>query len=411
MNDDHLPKVSLRRLKTRAREIQQLKSIKRSAALEEAAKEAGFSTYHEAQRALSDVAPAQPDEHDAPSLSKRVQAVLADIRAAPLDVDPPDTDLESPAFDKASSGLYSIFGLSNNKNRLDEIELAVFAGHEVHTAAFTSQWLLAMLDMPMPSSTQDYRTNIIVICDRDYRFKPRAFCPLSDPMASCEQIAEMIGLPGTRVGLAPVGSIIGPLEESKESMLGDWLQLVDHARARCNQMLDGTLRFDLQPGQGSVSELGHGDAYVFFGRVACSASHDAELDRLLREYRCCAGAQIPQVGFSTPLRVRFMAPASYLLQMLYPTQMKQCFGFANRLIQELGSLDNVNLLLRVCVRDDGHEVDITAQLPHTKDSVAPWRSMYLGRCDFPVYLHAALRSAIEPSMGYEIWDGYGVIRR
>ena len=385
--DEETRPISIKRLKRRARELRYSRAIPLAQALESAAKEAGFQTYHHAVTALQ---PRRSSDQDheiklAETAMRRILAFAADHS-------------QYNAMANALTEIY--FGPSRS---LAEYALAQIATRHPDAVVVLSQWMGAALCDPDLESPRFGINVALSVRAGESRHRPLA-CAIRDVRTLEARVEEaLVDLP-CKVALSPVAMLATRPDEG--SWIADWMKLTHTA---CRQAQDWLGRdVTLRPTIGVPRSTGTatGSDYIILGRATTKASFRGTFENALRQLSFnCAPIQALTSAGPEELHPVEVGTADMLVSRLYQQEIDQVSEFWRHVRddeQRASSNDIEHMDLGIAVRPDGtsHLVDVVVRVPDGPGNPARRRVRQLARQQFPVYLAFALISAFG-SVTYE----------
>lgn len=375
--DEEARPISIKRLKRRARELRDNRAIPLAQALESAAKEAGFQSYHHAVTVLQPRRSSNKDHE-----IRLAQTAMGRMLAFAND------ESQYDAMAQALTEIY--FGPTRS---LAEYALSQIAIRHPDAVVVLSQWMGAALCDPDLESPR-FGTNVaLALRAGETKHRPHA-CAIKDVRTLEALVEEALVDFSCKVALSPVAMLATRPDEG--SWIADWIQLTHTACRDAQARLggDGTLRptVGLPPSTGTAT----GADYIIFGRATTSPSFPGSVENALRQlsFNCAPIQGLTSAG-PEELHLVEAGTADMLVSRLYQREVDQVVDFWRHVRddeQRTSSNDLQHMDLGIAVRPDGtsHLVDVVVRVPDGPGNPPRRRVRQLGQQQFPAYLAFAL---------------------
>lgn len=378
--DEESRPISIKRLKRRARELRGSRAIPLAQALESAAKEAGFQTYHHAVTVLQPRRSSNRDQEIA-----LAQTAMGRILAFAKD---------QSQYDAMANALTEIyFGPSRS---LAEYALAQIATQHPDAVFVLSQWMGAALCDPDLESPRFGINVALAVRAGGSRHRPLA-CAIKD-IRSLEALVEdaLLDFP-CKVALSPVAMLATRPDEG--SWIADWMKLTHTACRQAQSWLGCDVTIRPTVGVPPSTSMATGSDYIILGRATTKASLRGTFENALRQlsFNCAPIHGLTSAG-PEELHPVEAGTADMLLSRLYQREIDQVSDFCRHVrddeqLASANDLEHMDLGIAVRPAGTSHLVDVVVRVPDGPGNPSPRRVRELGQQLFPVYLAFALISA------------------
>lgn len=375
MNRDEAGRsTSIKKLKSRAREIRKAQNVPLAKALEIASREAGYQNYHEALKALDSKSELLDEKEldQASSTYGCIEAFLAD-------------DGRFDAMSKALMGTY--YGRGSG---LREFAVAYQASLNPDASAVLGQWIGTALNNAELEGPR-FETNIaLVLCAGEKAQRPLA-CVIDDAAALAAKLEDALRVRGARVALGPLAMLAGRVEDGKQ--LSEWLHIARNASSMAQAIAEGSVVLENKGNRPPSTGSSEGSCYVLFGRATAPMSSEEQLHAALS---AASFDGISCVGETSEgcveLSAEDLGTADIVIPWLYADEVKSAASYVEYVLKEEGlKPERSRLGIQVWDGETPRRVDIVVHLPDDAGRVQRTRSTELGSYTFPTYLHLALQ--------------------